>query len=482
MRYINSLRSLHSGSIFGFREYGGILLNKDTELMGKESITRLLFRFSLPATVGMVVAATYNVVDTMFIGWLGSEAIAALSIAFPIQMILGAIGVGTGVGAASLISRSLGAGNSSDAEKAVGQVMSLALGFGLVIALASIFYLRPLLVVFGASPEILGYTEDYASVITNWAVVFFLLMSLNNITRGEGSPLLSMKVMIASSLLNIALDPVFIFLLGMEVQGAAVATVLAKGVGASILLYHFLSGRSNVTLYFKNMKLDWYIIKNIYKIGFPTMLRLFSKNMSLSIANIILAGFGHIPVAAMGLFFRLQMLIIMPVVGFSQGLLPIIGYNYGSGQKDRIREAVVKGFVISTGFITVLTAMVYLYPVTFLGFFTSDAELLSLGSGALRIMIMMFPLIGIQVVSTIFFQAIGKAVPSLVLSLLREVMLFIPFMLIMSAYLDLSGVWMARPWSDFLAFVITYVMIYRELKRQDIPLRFRLSMPLKKAA
>jgi len=453
---------------------------KDYDLMGQESITKLLFRYSLPATVGMVVAATYNVADTIFIGKLGSEAIAALSIAFPIQMILGAIGVGVGVGSASLISRSLGSGNTEDAERAIGQVITLALTFGLLIAVASYFYLRPLLIMFGASPEVIGYTEDYTSVITTWSVVFFTIMSLNNVVRAEGSPMLSMKVMIASSLLNIALDPIFIFALGMEVRGAGVATVLAKTVGALVLLRHFLKGNSNVTLHYRNMKPDWYIIKNIYKIGFPSMLRLFSKNISLSITNIILAAFGHIPIAAMGLFFRLQMLIIMPVVGFSQGLLPVIGYNYGAKKNERIREAVIKGFAISTSFITALTLMVYLFPYTFLGVFTAEADLLEMGAYSLRIMLLMVPLIGVQVVSTIFFQAIGKAVPSLILSVLREVVLFVPLLLIFSSYSGLIGVWAARPASDFIAFVITFAMVSRELRRQNIPLRF--FQPSKEAA
>ncbi len=446
-------------------------MQNNPDVMGKESISRLLFRFSLPATVGMVVAATYNIVDTIFIGRLGSEAIAALSVAFPIQMILGAIGVGVGVGSASLISRSLGAGNNRDAEKAVGQVISLALAFGLVVALASYFYLRPLLILVGASPEILGYTEDYTSVITTWSVVYFLIMSLNNVVRAEGSPILSMKIMIGSSLLNIALDPIFIFTLGLEVQGAAVATVLAKSIGASVLLFHFVSGRSNLVLVPNNMKPDWIIIKNIFKIGFPSMLRLFSKNVSLSITNIILVSFGHIPIAAMGLFFRLQMLIIMPVVGFSQGLLPVIGYNYGAEKGSRIREAMIKGFTISTVFITLLTLLVYISPSTFLSFFTSEPELLDMGTYSMRIMMVMLPLIGIQVVSTVFFQAIGKATPSLFLSLLREVMLFIPLLLILENYSGLLGVWVARPVSDLLAFIITFAMVSRELKNQNIPLR-----------
>ena len=445
-------------------------MRNNTDALGKENITRLIFQYSLPATVGMVVAATYNIADTIFIGRLGSEAIAALSIAFPIQMILAAIGVGVGVGAASLISRSLGAGDVGTAEKTVGQVISLALIFGLLIAVLGMLYLQPFLMMIGARGEVLGYTEDYASVVTAGSLFFFLIMGLNNVVRAEGSPILSMQVMIGSSLLNIALDPIFIFTLGLEVQGAAVATLLAKAAGTLFLLAHFINGHSNLTLRRESLKPDGIIIKEIARIGLTSMLRLLAKNLSLTVTNMVLAGFGHIPIAAMGLYFRLQSLIIMPVIGLAQGLLPVIGYNYGANKKERIREAVIKGFTISTAFITVLALINFLIPTTLLGIFTSDPELLSLGSYALRIMIIMFPLIGIQLIVSIFFQAIGKALPALFLSLLREVMVFIPLLLLFSGYFGLDGVWFARPVSDLLAFIITMVMIVRELKNQGIPL------------
>ncbi len=213
------------------------------------------------------------------------------------------------------------------------------------------------------------------------------------------------------------------------------------------------------------------ITKVIARIGLTSMLRLLAKNLSLAVTNMILAGYGHIPIAAMGLYFRLQSLIIMPVISFSQGLLPVIGYNYGANRKERIRETVVKGFAISTAFITALALINFLISTTLLSVFTSDPELLSLSSYALRIMILMFPLIGIQLIASVFFQAIGKAVPALFLSLLREVMIFIPLLMVFSGYFGLDGVWVARPVSDLLAFIVTMVMIASELGRQGIPLR-----------
>ena len=206
----------------------------DTEQLGRDRITKLLVRFSVPAITGMLVMATYNIVDTIFVGMLGSEAIAALSIAFPFQMMLGAFAIGTGVGAASLISRSLGAGQKEIARRTVGQVISISVVAGIIVAAAGFLFLRPLLGLFGATPEIMGLTGEYVIVITTGSVMFFMLMALNNVVRGVGRPTLSMQIMIISAVVNIILDPVFIFTLGLGVQGAAVATVLAKIIGVII--------------------------------------------------------------------------------------------------------------------------------------------------------------------------------------------------------------------------------------------------------
>jgi len=274
-------------------------MQNNAALMGEESITRLLIRFSLPATVGMLVMATYNIVDTIFVGMLGSDAIAALSVAFPFQMLLGALGIGTGVGAASLISRSLGAGDEKTARNAVGQVISLSVLYGIVVALIGFFYLEPLLVLFGATPEILALTGEYVIVIAGGSVMFFLIMGLNNALRGEGSPILSMYIMIISAGINIILDPIFIFLLGLGVQGAAIATVLAKVVGVAIMLYHFTAGKSAIRIGFSCLAPRLSTIRKIYVIGFPAMFLQISTNLSLVIANNILAVYGYLPIAAL---------------------------------------------------------------------------------------------------------------------------------------------------------------------------------------
>ncbi len=455
-------------------------MRNQSSKMGRDSIGSLLVHFSVPATASMLVMATYNIVDTIFVGRLGVEAIAALSIAFPFQMLLGAIGIGTGVGAASLISRSLGAGEDEVAEKTLGQVVTLALIFGTIIALIGKFYMQPILIMFGATPEIIGPANEYMSVITSGSVMFFLIMGLNNVVRGEGNPRFSMNVMISTAVINIILDPIFIFGLNMGVRGAAVATVLAKIAGVALIFHYYITGRGEIKFKLPSLKPELANILKIYAIGFPAMIMQASTNVSLILANNILAQYGHVPIATLGLIFRLIMFALMPVIGVAQGLLPIIGYNFGAGQLLRVKEAIIKGLLVSVAVVSFFGVIYFAWPKLFLSIFTGDPELLAFGEGAMRIMVVMFPLIGPQMIFTTYFQAAGRSLPSLLLSILREVLIFIPLLLILSEIIGLDGVWYSRPLSDILAFIITYLLITRELKKQSLAL-FPFKSPLEKS-
>ncbi|MDO9535123.1 MAG: MATE family efflux transporter [Bacillota bacterium] len=444
--------------------------NNNAAGMGEEDISKLLFRFSMPAILAMAVMASYNIVDTIFVGRLGSEAIAALSVSFPIQMLLGAVAIGTGVGAASLISRSLGAEKEEDAAIAVGQIFLLAMALGLGAMLLGFFKLRPMLILFGATPEILELTVDYMSVIVNGAVLLFLILMLNHVVRAEGNSILPMKVMIISALTNIVLDPIFIFVLDMGVRGAAVATVLAKVVGVFLLLRYYLSGKSNLTVRFRHLRPDWRIIYDIYRVGLPSLIIQMSANISIIIVNRILGGFGYIPIAIMGLVVRFQMFGFMPVIGIAQGLLPIIGFNFGAGKYPRIREALLKAAGAGTVFVTITGLAFFIFPEFFLRIFSSDEQLISTAVPAVRIMVLMYPLLGAQTISIIFFQAVGKGMSSLVLSLLRQFLLYIPFIIVLPYYFGLTGIWVATPLADMLAFIVTIMLVLRELNRMGIPL------------
>lgn len=298
-------------------------------------------------------------------------------------------------------------------------------------------------------------------------------MMLNNTVRAEGNAILSMVVMITSAVINIILDPIFIFVLDMGIKGAAVATVVAKALGVAILLWYYLSGRSALKLSAANLRPNWPIILKIYKVGLPTIIIQVSHNFALIVANRILGSFGHVAIATMGLVFRLQMFAIMPVFGIAQGLLPIMGYNFGAGKFLRIREAMLKGTAAATLLVTVIGLAFWLFPEAFLRLFNSEEELLTLGKEAVRIMVVMWPLLSIPIIGGSFFQAIGKGMPALVLSLMRQFIAYIPLLLLFPRFFDLTGIWLASPFADFLTFVISAVLITRELNRMKIPLYAR---------
>ncbi|MEW5784148.1 MAG: MATE family efflux transporter [Bacillota bacterium] len=461
---------------------GEAVIETDSEArvasMGRDSISRLLLRFSLPATIAMAVMASYNIIDTIFVGRLGSEAIAALSVSFPIQMIIGALGVGTGVGASSLISRSLGAGNREDAAVAAGQVFFLALVLGVAVTVPGLLFLRPLLLLFGATPGILEMTTQYMAVIIAGTIFLMIMMMLNNVTRSEGNALLSMRVMIISSVANVIMDPIFIFTLGMGVRGAAVATLLAKVIGAGLLLHYYVGRRSALSLRPAHLKPRLPVILEIYRVGVPTMIIQMAGNFSLVLVNRFLGGFGHIPIAVMGLIVRFQMFAFMPVVGISQGLLPIIGFNYGAKKPLRIRESLIKGIGVGAIFTSAIGAAFFAFPNFFLRLFSTDPELLTVGAGAVRIMVVMYPLLAPVIITVSFFQAVGKGTPTLVLSLLRQFLIYIPCIMILPRFFGLTGIWVSTPLADSLTFIIVSIFLASELRRQNIPcLKAKCSRP-----
>ncbi|HAP31468.1 MAG TPA: MATE family efflux transporter [Firmicutes bacterium] len=437
--------------------------------MGTDKITSLLIRFSMPATFAMAVMASYNIVDTIFVGRLGGEAIAALSISFPIQMLFGALAVGTGIGAGSFISRSLGAGRYRDAVSAAGQSIILSILFGLFAAIAGLIFLEPLLVLFGTTPEIMAPTKEYMSIIIGGAGLIMLIMILNHVVRAEGNAILPMKVMVISAVTNIILDPVFIFTLGMGIRGAAVATILAKIVGVVMLLSYFYGRKSSLKVRLAHLRPCGRIILDIYRVGLPSLLNQVAINVSLVIVNRILGDlYGYAPIAVMGLLVRFQMFAFMPVIGIAQGVLPIVGFNFGAKKMERIGEAVFKGSVAATVLVTAAGIALYLFPEFFLRFFTGEDELIKVGMDAVRIMVLTYPLIGMHTMAVVFFQGIGKGTTSLFLALMRQFILYIPFILLMPRYYGLTGFWLATPLADLLSFIVVILLVSREFNRHGI--------------
>lgn len=442
--------------------------------LANEPIKTLLWRLSLPAMVGMFVMSLYNVVDAIFVGrGVGTLGIAGISIVFPIQVVMTGIGLMVGMGAASLISRSLGASNTERAERTLGNAIFLIVLLGGVFTVVglsrSTFFLR----LFGATDTILPYAKEYMDIILLGAVFHTSSMAANAIVRAEGNVRVAMISMFVGALLNIALDPIFIFALGMGIRGAAVATVIAHVVTTLYLAHYFLSGKSSLRIRVESFILERAVVREIVAIGFADFVRTAARGFIAVIINRTLGfyGGGDVSIAVFGVVNRVLHFAVMPSMGIAQGLQPILGFSYGARRYDRgievIRRSVIIATVISLG--AFLIILLFARPIV--GIFSTDAALISQGTHAIRLIFMALFLIGFQIVGAAIFQAIGKAIPTLILSTSRQILFLIPLVFILPHFFQLNGVWLSFPIADTLSFIITLAMVIpqmREFKKQQI--------------
>jgi putative MATE family efflux protein len=442
---------------------------KEKHILAQDDIKKLLFKLSLPATAGMIVMALYNVVDTIFIGRsVGSLGIAGLSIVFPVQMMVLALGQMIGLGSASVISRSLGAGEREKARRVLGTAATFTFIISVFLTLLGLIFIDPLLKIFGVTETIYPYSYDYMRIILLGTFFFAFAMNSNHVIRSEGQAKYAMLAMMLGAGLNIILDPIFIFALDMGVKGAATATVLAQIVAVIYVIIFFQSKKSTLHLNFRSLGLNFKLLQEIIKIGFSAFARHVSGSLIFIVVNNTLKLYnGDIAIAAYGIIMRLFRFLLMPMFGIAQGLQPIVGFNYGAGRIDKLQKA-YKTAIIYASIISFSGFMVIqLFSRTLFGIFTSDPELIELGSNAIRIMVLAVPLIGFQMIGTVVFQALGKALPALILSMSRELIILIPLILILPRFYGLNGVWYASPISDILSFSLTAVLFYRLIKQLD---------------
>ncbi len=447
--------------------------------MGRGSIWRLLLRFSGPAIVAMLVHSSYNIVDAIFVGRLGTEALAALTVAFPLMMIFMAIGMGTGVGAASLISRRLGAKDHEGANRVAGVTITLAIVIGALMTIVCLPNLEALLRLFGATGSVLPLAKSYMSILATFAVVNFFSLTVGNIIRAEGNPVFPSVVMIVAAVTNIILDPVLIFGLGpipaMGVAGAATATVIARTIATVLFIVYFASGRTSYQFrlgyFLPNLK----ILVEIYRVGMASIVRMIAGSVVMVFFNRIAASFGVIPLAVIGVLFRSSSFAFMPCMGLGQGMLPLVGYNFGAKLKDRVGEVVVKAGLATFVWGVLCWIFVMLLSTEVMSIFNTDPQFLAEGSRALRIFALGFFTIGIQMTLSVFFQGIGKGLPSLVLASARQVLFLLPGLLLLPRIFGLTGLWAAFPAADALGIILTLFWASIEFRRQGIHLRLRYS-------
>lgn len=431
-----------------------------------KKISKLVWDYALPAIVGTMVNATYNIVDRIFIGQgVGALAISGLAITFPVMNLTAALGMLVGAGAASRISINLGKKNPERAEKILGNSFLLNIVLNLVFMTLLMIFLEPILMAFGASEDTFPYARDYLQVILPGNIFMTMTFSFNNMMRASGYPKKAMYTMLIGAALNIILDPIFIFVFGMGIAGVAWATVISMFIGMLFVMYHFTRKTTTLRLRRKNMRFERDILIAIVSIGLsPFLMQLAASAVAVLMNTSLKLYGGDLAIGAFGILNSMFMIIVMFVIGLNQGLQPIIGYNYGAETYSRVKETFYYGIKIATVVTSLGFVFGMFFPRLFAQAFTSDVELLDLAENAMRIAIVAFPLVGFQVVISGYFQSIGQAKKSIAMSLSRQVFFLIPSIIFLPRFFGLDGAWASISVSDALASILALIFFIRQRK------------------
>lgn len=437
-----------------------------TELTTRNT-ARLLWEYSLPAIVGMLVVSLYNIVDRIFIGHaVGPEAIAGLTITFPVMNISTAVGVLVGVGASARTSILLGNKNLRGAEIILGNTLVLTILNATVYLSIFTIFMDDILRAFGASDVTLPYAHEFLTYFLPGLMLMNVMYSLNNVMRSSGYPRLAMTTMLIGAGCNIILAPIFIFLLEMGIKGAAIASDISLLIGTWFVLTHFMKKSSTVHFTSGTFRLRWKEVWSMVALGAaPSIVNIAGCFINVVINNTLLREGGDNAVAAAGIFTTITAMLVSVVIGLCQGMQPIVGYNYGAGQPKRAKRV----YWYAVGASTVVCAIGCIAGLTIpqyiAGLFTNDAPLIGVSQNALSIAMTCFWMVGFQVVSTSLFQSLGKAAMSIFLGLTRQVIFLIPLLLILPTLYGLNGVWASFPISDLLATIVTIILVYTVLRR-----------------
>lgn len=435
--------------------------------LGTEPIGKLLWAYSLPTIIGTLVNALYNIVDRIFIGQgVGPMAISGLTLTFPMMMILGAFGMLIGQGSATQISIYLGRKDMKTAENTLGNALVLTFIIMSIVISLSLFFLDDILIAFGGSEATIPYAKDYLKIIIPGHILTALSYGFNNSMRASGYPIKAMFTMLIGAVLNTILDPIFIFVFDWGIQGAAYSTLISMSVSAIWVMHHFTSPKSTLRFRRGCFKLNKKIILAILAIGMaPFFIQVSASLVNALINNALKTTGGDYAIGAFGIINSFSILIIMSIVGLSNGMQPIIGYNYGARQNDRVLRTLRYGIIIATLVTTIGGVTAELFPRQIARLFTTDQQLIDLTVHGMRICFLLFAVVGGQMVTISFFQAIGKAKISIFLSLTRQLIFLVPFILIFPPIWGLTGTWMVFPCADLISMFVASTMLYFQLKK-----------------
>ncbi len=435
-----------------------------------DSIWSLIAKFSIPAIIGMVVNAIYNIVDRMFIGkYVGEDALASLMVVFPIMMFTFAVAVLIGQGGANLISINIGKNKRDEANKYFTNTITI--GFVVCTLMAVILYIfsEKMLLGLGAEGDVLDYAQSYLNIILLFTPIQCVSFLLSTIVRAEGFPNLSMNALIASALTNIVLDFVFIGLMGQGVAGGALATGIGQTVGLVILTFHFVNKKSTLHFKSKSMVPSFDTIAQISIVGFPSFLANVGVSFMMVVLNKALFTYGGVAaVTSMAAINSIFTLVIMPINGIQGGIQPIIGFSHGAKLHARAKETVAKALILACGFATVAFVVMQTVPTFLLSIFIdSSSDTIEVATVGLRLFMLCLPLIPLNILSVGYFQATQKPRTAIFLGLLRQFLLIIPMILILPHFFELIGVWAAVPIADLISVTVSAILLSIDFKRVD---------------
>lgn len=436
-------------------------MDEKIRVMSQEKVAVALLKFGFPAMIGLFVVALYNFVDAIFIAGLGTSEMGAAAISFPISMVIIGLGLTLGSGVASYISRLLGENKIDQANKAVATAFFGSLILGVVVILPALLFLTPLLKAFGASETILPFAKAYGTIFIGGSILNVINVTMNNIIRAQGAAKTSMYALIIGALLNIILDPIFIYLLGLGIRGAAIATVISQAVSTALLLKYFFSEKSILKISFKHISFSREIIGEILKVGTPSLIFQLLSSASMGLINVAATPYGDAVVAAFGIVNRIFAIGSFVIFGFYKGFQPLAGFNYGAKNFQRLKLLRQTAFRWTILFCMGLGLVQIIFSRQIVGLFSDNVTVLDIGCKALIAYSMILPLYGVQIFYMTLFLSLGKATQGGILSFSRQGFFFIPLILTLPQLFGLSGVIYAQVIADVLTTVVTMIMAYK---------------------
>ena len=435
--------------------------------LGSENIRKLLMRYAIPAIVAMTAASLYNMMDSIFIGHgVGSLGIAGLAVTFPFINLAAAFGSLVGVGASAVVSMKMGQKDLKSAEAVLGNVILMNIVIGSLFMAICLIFLNPILYFFGASEATLPYARDYMKIILYGNIITHVYMGLNEVMRASGYPQRAMAATLFAVAINGVLNALFIFVFDMGIQGAALGTIVAQLLALIGVIFHFCSSKSFIRFKRGIFHIKRHIIRAMLAIGLaPFLMNLCSCLVVLLINNGLKTLGGDMYVGAFGIINRISFLFFMIVMGFNQGMQPIVGYNFGAKQYDRVIRTLKYTIFCAVGTTTLGFLLCQLFPRTIIYMFTTDADLINISEHGLRLIVAMLPIVGFQMVTTSFFQSIGMAKKAIFLSLTRQLIFLVPCLMILPQIWGTNGIWGSIPVADFAAAITSGLMLGYQLKK-----------------